>query len=201
MSIIISCLRGPFSSSLSSSHCSCLCSYPRSLLCWRYIFPNSSFLCIYKDILFVLPEFSLSVFHRWSLFLSVLSRFSLFLSVLHCCSKYFSLFFVVVFCFSLLLIVVLCFSLIFIVVLHLSLFFVVLYFSLFFVIILYFSLLFRVENSLFGFLCKSLVFWQNEQIALFKRANHSFCSFCKEQQEEITLVTLLIKAIHSHRPF
>ena len=192
MSVIISCLRGPFSSSLSSSHWSCLCSYPRSLLCWRYIFPNSSFLCIYKVILFVLPEFSLSVFHCWSLFLSVLSRFSLFLSVLHCCSKYFSLFFVVVFCFSLLLIVVL----------HLSLFFVVvLYFSLFFVIILYFSLLFRVENSLFGFLCKSLVFWQNEQIALFKRANHSFCSFCKEQQEEITLVTLLIKAIHSHCPF
>ena len=61
----------------------------------------------------------------------------------------------------------------------------------------------RVGNSLFGFSCESLVFWQkraNHSFSLFKRANHSFgtewitffalfrkanCSFKKKWQEQI----------------
>ena len=50
---------------------------------------------------------------------------------------------------------------------------------------------FSVGNSLFGFLCESLVFWQKEQIALFALfTNCSFRSFFKERWEPITLVFL-----------
>ena len=58
----------------------------------------------------------------------------------------------------------------------------------------------RVGNLLPSFLCKSLVFRQksvNRSFALFKRANHSFCSFSKEWQERIALFTLLVIALVS----
>ena len=50
----------------------------------------------------------------------------------------------------------------------------------------------RVGNSLFGFSCESLVFWQkraNHSFSLFKRANHSFGT------EWITFLLFLEKLI------
>ena len=55
----------------------------------------------------------------------------------------------------------------------------------------------RVGNSLFGFSCELLVFWERRiesVIHPFQCANHSYCSFCKEWQEWSALVALFVKS-------